>query len=44
MIIPVGEIYNQKLVLLKKIDNQLKKENVFPVLFVPMLDTTGKKY
>ena len=44
MIIPVGKAYNQKLVFLKKIDNQLKEESVFPVLFVPMLDTTGKKY
>jgi protein-L-isoaspartate(D-aspartate) O-methyltransferase len=44
MIIPVGEGYSQNLVLLQKKDDQLIKKNVFPVLFVPMVDDTGKKY
>lgn len=44
MIIPVGGRFNQSLVLLRKIDNALEEENVLPVLFVPMVDPTGKKY
>jgi protein-L-isoaspartate(D-aspartate) O-methyltransferase len=44
MIIPVGNAYNQELVLLRKVDGRLKEENVFRVLFVPMVDTRGKRY
>ncbi|NQV15184.1 protein-L-isoaspartate(D-aspartate) O-methyltransferase [bacterium] len=44
MIIPVGSAYRQDLVLLRKIKNRLVEERVLPVLFVPMVDTTGKKY
>jgi len=44
MIIPVGSFYHQELVYLRKINDQLIEESVFPVLFVPMVDTTGKKY
>jgi len=44
MIIPVGRKFNQNLVLLRKTDNTLKEEKVLPVLFVPMVDPTGKKY
>jgi protein-L-isoaspartate(D-aspartate) O-methyltransferase len=38
MIIPVGRLGRQELVLLRKINNELKQENVLPVLFVPMVD------
>jgi protein-L-isoaspartate(D-aspartate) O-methyltransferase len=44
MIIPVGKRFNQSLVLLRKTNNTLKEEKVLPVLFVPMVDPTGKKY
>jgi protein-L-isoaspartate(D-aspartate) O-methyltransferase len=44
MIIPVGEAYNQKLVYIQKIDNELKQQNEFPVLFVPMVDQEGRSY
>ena len=44
MIIPVGSSYRQDLVLLRKVNNQLVEEKVLPVLFVPMVDPTGKKY
>jgi len=44
MIIPVGSLYRQDLVLLRKLDNQLLEEKVLPVLFVPMVDTTGNTY
>ncbi|HHE40403.1 MAG TPA: protein-L-isoaspartate(D-aspartate) O-methyltransferase [Candidatus Cloacimonetes bacterium] len=44
IIIPVGEIYDQNLIFLRKIDNELKEENVFPVLFVPMVDEAGERY
>jgi protein-L-isoaspartate(D-aspartate) O-methyltransferase len=43
IIIPVGSFY-QNLVYLKKVDNKIKKKKVFPVRFVPMIDTSGKKY
>lgn len=43
IIIPVGSFY-QNLVYLRKVDNKIKKEKVFPVRFVPMVDTSGKKY
>jgi len=44
MIIPVGGKFNQSLVLLRKTDNVLEEEKVLPVLFVPMVDPSGKKY
>lgn len=44
LMIPVGETGDQKLYLFQKIGNELKVENVLPVLFVPMIDKTGKKY
>ena len=44
MIIPVGETYAQELVYIKKINGELKQQNVFPVRFVPLVDTTGKTY
>jgi protein-L-isoaspartate(D-aspartate) O-methyltransferase len=44
MIIPLGEGYQQELVLLRKRGGQLKQEKVLPVRFVPMVDETGKRY
>lgn len=44
MIIPVGSSYHQDLVYLRKKGNRLIEEKVLPVLFVPMVDSTGKKY
>jgi len=44
MIIPVGSSYDQDLVYLRKKGNRLIEEKMLPVLFVPMVDSTGKKY
>lgn len=44
MIIPVGSSYHQDLVFLRKKDGRLVEEKILPVLFVPMVDSTGKKY
>jgi len=44
IIIPVGSSYYQDLVYLRRVDNRIKEERVFPVGFVPMVDTSGKKY
>lgn len=44
MIIPVGKAYNQKLVLLTKKEGKMKKIEVIPVRFVPMMGIDGKKY
>lgn len=44
MIIPVGNSFSQNLILLKKTNNQLHKNNVLPVRFVPMIDSTGIRY
>ena len=44
MIIPVGESYDQKLVYIEKINDQLRQRNEFPVLFVPMVDEKGRSY
>jgi protein-L-isoaspartate(D-aspartate) O-methyltransferase len=44
MIIPVGDSFYQELIYLRKTDNELKRERVLPVLFVPMVDTTGTAY
>jgi protein-L-isoaspartate(D-aspartate) O-methyltransferase len=44
MIIPVGERFAQELVLLQKINGELKKKSIIPVRFVPMVDDNGKLY
>jgi len=44
MIIPVGEAFDQKLLYIQKINNELKQQAEFPVLFVPMVDPKGKAY
>jgi len=44
MIIPVGERYNQELVILTKKDGKLKQTAVLPVMFVPMIDKNRKEY
>jgi protein-L-isoaspartate(D-aspartate) O-methyltransferase len=44
MIIPVGEKYEQELFLLKKKAGKLTRQSRMPVLFVPMMDSAGKKY
>jgi protein-L-isoaspartate(D-aspartate) O-methyltransferase len=44
MIIPVGEAYAQKLLYIRKINNELKQQSTFPVRFVPMVDPEGKTY
>jgi protein-L-isoaspartate(D-aspartate) O-methyltransferase len=44
MIIPVGTDPVQNLILLKKSKGKIKRQNVLPVRFVPMLDKEGRKY
>ncbi|MFP4548322.1 MAG: protein-L-isoaspartate(D-aspartate) O-methyltransferase [Fidelibacterota bacterium] len=44
IIIPVGRSSYQYLVYLTKINNQIKEKKVLPVMFVPMVDSTGSKY
>ncbi|WP_297096971.1 protein-L-isoaspartate(D-aspartate) O-methyltransferase [uncultured Draconibacterium sp.] len=44
MIIPVGAGNIQKLVLLQKKKGKIRKKDVLPVRFVPMLDERGEKY
>ncbi|MFO7370446.1 MAG: protein-L-isoaspartate(D-aspartate) O-methyltransferase [Bacteroidales bacterium] len=44
MIIPVGEQYNQQLVILVKKEGKLKKEAVLPVRFVPMINRQMEAY
>lgn len=44
MIIPVGNVYNQELILVKKSDGELKRKKIIPVRFVPMIDKDGKTY
>lgn len=44
MIIPVGQSYSQELILLRKRDGKLEREDVLPVRFVPMIDENGKSY
>ena len=44
MIIPVGGFYDQRLLYIQKIDNELKQQSEFPVRFVPMVDHEGKTY
>jgi len=44
MIIPVGEKHYQELVLLKKKNGKLIRDNVLSVRFVPMIDDRGEEY
>ncbi|MGD8782599.1 MAG: protein-L-isoaspartate(D-aspartate) O-methyltransferase [Ignavibacteria bacterium] len=44
MIIPVDGSYYQELVHIKKVNNKLIKKSVLPVRFVPMIDSSGKRY
>lgn len=44
MVIPVGEKNVKKLILLKKQNGKISKQNVLPVRFVPMVDEKGKSY
>ncbi|HEY4786538.1 MAG TPA: protein-L-isoaspartate(D-aspartate) O-methyltransferase [Bacteroidales bacterium] len=44
MVIPVGERYNQQLVLLTKHKGNIRQEYVLSVLFVPMISGDGKTY
>ncbi len=45
LVIPVGPAGGvQKLVLLRKVDWQIKKEKIFDVMFVPMRDDQGRSY
>lgn len=45
MVIPVGSVYShQQLFQLRKIKGQIKKEKIFDVRFVPMVDEKGKGY
>jgi len=36
MIIPAGEMYNQKLYLIEKVNGKIRQKETIPVLFVPM--------
>jgi len=44
MIIPVGEWYNQQLILLRKVNGKMIKEKLIPVRFVPMVNERKKPY
>lgn len=44
LVIPVGEKNVKKLILLKKHNGKISKQNVLPVRFVPMVDEKGKSY
>lgn len=45
MVIPVGPAGGvQKLVLLRKLKGQIKKEKIFDVMFVPMKNNQGRSY
>ncbi|MCD4734460.1 MAG: protein-L-isoaspartate(D-aspartate) O-methyltransferase, partial [Bacteroidales bacterium] len=44
MIIPVGESYAQELVVLQKIKGKIRKLDVIPVRFVPMINKKGETY
>ncbi len=44
MVIPVGETYDQQLVLLKKEKGEIVTKEIIPVRFVPMVDKAGKPY
>ncbi len=44
LVIPVGDFFYQKLVLLTKKEGRLIEEKIEDVRFVPMVDGAGKKY
>jgi len=44
LVIPVGETQDQELVLFEKTNGKMKKKNIIPVRFVPMIDNSGRKY
>jgi protein-L-isoaspartate(D-aspartate) O-methyltransferase len=44
LVIPVGEKNVKKLILLKKQNGRISKQNALPVRFVPMVDEKGKSY
>jgi len=44
MVIPVGESWVQKLVVLTKRKGRLEEYAIIGVRFVPMVDPAGKKY
>jgi protein-L-isoaspartate(D-aspartate) O-methyltransferase len=44
MVIPVGEKFDQQLVLLTKEKSVLKQKAIIPVIFVPMFGEDGKRY
>ncbi|MFW6289772.1 MAG: protein-L-isoaspartate(D-aspartate) O-methyltransferase [Mariniphaga sp.] len=44
MIIPVGDENIQHLVLLRKRKGKIREEQILPVRFVPMIDSTGIRY
>ena len=44
MVIPVGKRYVQELVLLRKKKGKIKKEDIIPVRFVPMINDEGVSY
>lgn len=44
MIIPVGNFYNQELILLEKRKGKMESKDVLPVRFVPMIGADGQKY
>jgi protein-L-isoaspartate O-methyltransferase len=44
MVIPVGEKFDQKLLLLVKREGEIKQEKIAGVRFVPMVDKQGKCY
>jgi protein-L-isoaspartate(D-aspartate) O-methyltransferase len=44
IVIPVGESYHQKLVLLTRENGVIKQKEMIPVVFVPMFGKDGKRY
>lgn len=44
MVIPVGKSGVQELYVMTKKNGRLEQQAIIPVLFVPMVDTQGKKY
>ena len=44
MVIPVGDSGVQELYVLKKQHGRLEQQAIIPVLFVPMVNTKGRKY
>jgi protein-L-isoaspartate(D-aspartate) O-methyltransferase len=44
MVIPVGERFEQKMVLLTKEKGIIREKNMIPVRFVPMMREDGREY